>query len=169
MIKQNAAVIICLAGLLVAMAAGFAWFNVWWGVLLTFAIVSGFVLSWRRRSTYGVHLCLLGGVGLAVSGLLNGVSLIGMTIALSFSLAAWDLILKKIDPAVVSGCKTEKILDHKHLIVLSVVGIASLGAALLVSFISVNIPFWGIMALVVLAGWGVQKVWGTLKRLKKRY
>lgn len=156
--------VLCLVVSMLCLTAGYGLAGQWIGAVI--AITSG--LAWLPARKYPVswlpHICLFASVSLAVMGQLTGTPPLLMICGAGFALAVWDLIL--LDGGLGTNSSGEQIgrYENKHLQSLAL----ALGAGLLVTFLGrllhLQVPFVVMMLFVALVIFGLERVWGTIKK-----
>jgi len=130
------------------------------------AIITGlaWLLSLKYPGSLLPHICLFVSVGLAVAGRLIGSPALWMICGSTVALAAWDLLL--LDDAVKGdspGGQTGR-YENRHFQSLAL----ALGCGLVGVFVgrllNFQIPFAILMLFVILAVFGLDRVWGYFKR-----
>lgn len=118
------------------------------------------VLARRQSPLWSPSVLLVAVMLLAVTGLMNGGSVILMIAALSFALVGWDLWLKQQSPSIVSGEN-----GNRYLIIL----VSAVGSGSLLSVIGTQLhfqlPFGWLVVLVLLIYFGLEGIFTALKRL----
>jgi hypothetical protein len=156
--------IICLVVSMLCLVAGYGIAGQWIGAVI--AVITG--LAWlpaRKYPTSGLPLiCLLASVCLAVVGQLSGASSLLMICGSGFALAVWDLA--SLDNALGRdsfGEQTRR-YENKHLQALAL----ALGSGLIVAFvghlINFRIPFMLMVFFVALVIFGLERIWGAIKK-----
>jgi hypothetical protein len=156
--------VICLAVSMLCLAAGYGIAGQWIGAVI--AVITG--LAWlpaRKYPDSGLPvICLVVSVCLAVVGRLSGASSLLMICGSGFALAVWDLVF--LDDALGSNLIGEqtKRYENKHLQALAL----ALGCGLTLAFvghlINFRIPFMAMMLFVALVIFGLERIWGTIKK-----
>jgi hypothetical protein len=149
---------------MLSLAAGYVIAGLWIGAVI--AIITG--LAWLPSRKYPrsllPHTCLFASVCLAVVGRLTGSPPLLMICGSGAALAVWDLLF--LDDALKSssyGGQTRR-HENNHLQSLAL----ALGCGLMVAFvgrlINFQIPFIILMLFVILAVFGLDRVWGYIKK-----
>ena len=157
--------VICQVLSILCLAIGYGIVGHWIGAVI--ALLAGF--AWLLARIYpasGLSLiCLLVSVGLAVAGVLTG-SLPWLMISGSgFALATWDLLL--LDTALgnnASGEQTKR-YESKHLQSLALTLGSGLFMAFFGRFLNLQIPFVVLLLFVFLVIFGLDRIWGYIKKL----
>lgn len=164
MIIRNTYFAICLIVSTLCLAVGYAIAGHWIGAGL--AIITG--LTWLLARKYPVSglslICLLASVGLAVAGQLTGSPPLLMICGSGFALAVWDLLF--LDTALgrnASGEQTKR-YESKHLQSLALALGSGLSVAFLGRFLNLQIPFVVLVLFVALAIFGLDRIWGYIKK-----
>jgi hypothetical protein len=156
--------VICLVVSMLCLAAGYGIAGQWIGAVI--AVITG--LAWlpaRKYPDSGLpFICLVVSVFLAVVGRLSGSPFLLMICGSGFALAVWDLVF--LDDALGSNSIGEQTrrYENKHLQALAL----ALGCGLIVAFvgrlINFRIPFMVMMLFVALLIFGLERIWGTIKK-----
>ena len=160
--------VICLVVSMLCLAAGYGIAGQWIGAVI--AIITG--LAWLLARKYPAswlpHICLLASVCLAVVGRLTGAPPLLMICGSGLALAVWDLLF--LDDALGSHSSGEQTrrYENKHLQSLAL----ALGSGLIVAFLgrllNLQIPFVILVLFVVLVVFGLDRVWGYIKKRANR-
>jgi len=154
--------IACIAASAASLAAGFAMADLWLGV----GMVAAAALSWlgsRGRIFRGMNSSVLVfSTGLAAIGLLLGAGPIWMILGATFALSGWDLALFDRSLAVALPDHSTRRLETRHLRSLALALVSGALAAIAGPVIHFQIPLGGMMALVLLALFGIDRVWRGL-------
>jgi hypothetical protein len=107
-------------------------------------------------------------IALAVTGSLTGSPASLMIIGSAAALAAWDLLF--LDAALVSNSPGEQTrqFETKHLQSLALALGSGLLAAFLGSLLHLRISFVMLILFIALAVFGLERVWGYVKKMEKR-
>jgi hypothetical protein len=156
--------VICLAVSMLCLAAGYGITGQWIGAVI--AIITG--LAWlpaRKYPDSGLpFICLVVSVCLAVVGRLTGSPPLLMICGSGFALAVWDLVF--LDDALGSNSFGEqtRLYENIHLRTLAL----ALGCGLIVAFvgrlINFQIPFIVMMLFIALVIFGLERIWGAIKK-----
>lgn len=156
--------VICLVVSILCLAAGYVIAGLWIGAVI--AIIAG--LAWLPSRKYPSsllpHICLFASVCLAVVGRLTGSPPLLMICGSGAALAAWDLLFLEdaLKGSLYEG-QTRR-YENKHLKSLAL----ALGSGLMVAFVgrllNFQIPFVVLMLFVVLVVFGLDRVWGYIKK-----
>jgi hypothetical protein len=156
--------LVCPIASAVCLAVAYAQVGRW----IALAIVLLTFLAWllaRKRPSIGLSsTALVISVGLAAAGLFAGASPFLMMLSATFALASWDLVL--LDHTLTddsnSSAKTIALFENRHYQSLAL----ALGLGLLVAvtgqLIHLQIPLGGMILLVILALFGLDRVWRAL-------
>jgi hypothetical protein len=168
MIPRKTFFIVCLVASMLCLTAGYGFTGGWIGAVI--AIISG--LAWLLARKYPLswlpHICLFASVSLAVAGQLTGTPPLFMLGGSGFALAAWDLIFLDANLSTNSSGEQTRRYENKHLQSLAL----ALGFGWLAAFIGgllhLQIPFVAMMLFVALVIFGLERIWGTIKRRSAR-
>jgi len=157
--------IICLVASVFCLAGGYGLAGQWPGVVMS--ILTGFAwLLARKYPTVWLPLtCLVASVGLAVVGLLTGLPPWLMICGSGIALMVCDLLF--LDVALGSNEPGEQTRRYEinHLQSLALALGLGLSGAFLGHWLHFQVSFFGVLFLVVLAVFGLDRVWGYLKRV----
>jgi hypothetical protein len=156
--------ILCLVTVTLCLVASYLILGNWLGLVI--ALLTGFTWWFARKyPASGLPLlCLLASICLAVAARLMG-SPAWLTIcSAGFALVVWDLLL--LDVALEGNSFTEQTrqYENKHLQSLSLTLVFGLLAALLGRLLNFQPPFALLILLVALVAFGLDRVWGYLKK-----
>jgi hypothetical protein len=155
---------VCLIVSALCLAAGYGIVGQWIGAVL--AIIAGFAwLLARKYPASGLpHICLFASIGLAVTGSQTGASSLLMIYGSGVSLGVWDLLFLNIASSSNPADGQTRRYENEHLLSLAL----ALGSGLLVAslghFLKFQIPFVLLLLFVVLAIFGLDRIWGYLKK-----
>jgi hypothetical protein len=156
--------IVCLVASVFCLAGGYGIAGQWPGVVM--AILTGFAwLLARKYPTVWLPLtCLVASVGLAVVGLLTGSPPWLMICGSGIALAACDLLF--LDVALGSNVlgKQTRHYEINHLQLLALALGFGLSGIFLGRWLHLQVSFLGVVILVALAVFGLDRVWGYLKK-----
>jgi hypothetical protein len=156
--------IICLIISTVCLTVGYVITGLWIGAVI--ALITG--LAWlpsrKYPSSWLPHLYLFAFVCLAVVGRLTGSPPLLMICGSVAALAVWDLLfLDDTLKGISYGGQTRR-FENSHLQSLALV----LGCGLIVAFVgrllNFQIPFVVLLLFVVLVVFGLDRVWGYIKK-----
>jgi len=129
-------------------------------VLLTLLL---WLLARKRSSAGQLSVALVVSVGLAAAGLFAGVSPLLVSLSATLALASWDLVLldHTLTSSSNSSAKTITLFENGHYQSLAL----ALGLGLLIAVtgrtIHFQIPLGGMILLVILALFSLDRVWRT--------
>ena len=156
--------VICLVVSMLCLAAGYGIAGQWVGTVI--ATIT--CLAWlpaRKYPDSGLPLiCLVVSVCLAVVGQLGGAPSLLMICGSGFALAVWDLVF--LDDALGNNSFGEQTrrYENKHLQALAL----ALGSGLTLAFvgrlINFQIPFMVMMLFVAVIIFGLERIWGVIKK-----
>ena len=158
---------ICLIILVLCLAAGYWISGQWIGAILAILIGPAWWLSRKYPDSLLPLVCLLGSVGLAVAGRLVGSPPLLMIFSSAAALAVWDLLL--LDAALGNHSATEQTrrYENEHLQSLMLALGSGLLAALLGSFLKIQIPFILLLLFIILILFALDRVWDYIKTTGK--
>jgi hypothetical protein len=151
-----------------ALAAGYAVTGQWFGVVVAMITGPAWVLARKYPASSLPFLCLLTTMGLAVTGSLTGSPASLMIFGSASALAAWDLLI--LDAALAGNSPGERTRQYetKHLRSLALALGSGLLAAFLGSLLHLQVSFVMLILFIALAVFGLQRVWGYVKKMEKR-
>jgi hypothetical protein len=164
MVLRKIFFIICLVISTVFLIVGYVITGLWIGAVI--AIITG--LAWLPSQKYPgswlPHICLFASVCLAVAGRLTGSPPILMICSSGAALAAWDLLflVNALKGSSFEG-QTRR-YENKHLQSLALAIGCGLTVALVGRLLNIQIPFIALMLFVVLVVFGLDRVWGYIKK-----
>jgi hypothetical protein len=135
-----------------------------WGVLMAVLIP---LLVWlpacKWPSTWLPTFALVVTICLAVAGLYVGSQPFSMVLAATLALSSWDLVLFDHDLPGWLSSEPIVLLEKKHYQSLGLaLGLGLVGAAA-IRMIRFQIPFCGLVLLVILAFFSLDRIWRTLR------
>ncbi len=152
--------LVCLLLTALCLAIGAAAVGLWISIAAGLAAILVWLAAYHCQSTWLPSLALLVSVSLAAGGLIAGATPVLMQLAAILALVDWDLAIfgQAVGPRSTGVTLLEKI--HYQNLALAV------GLALLVIFIGrtikFQIPFIGMIILVILAIISLGRLWQTL-------
>ena len=155
---------VCLIISALCLAAGYGFSGQWVGVVIS--IITGPAWLFARKYPTSVFpiICLSGTTGLAVTGILSGCPPLLMICGSGFALATWDILLLDGTLRGSSSGEQTRQYENKHL---QSLGLA-LGSGLLAVFLGhllrLQIPFVVLLLFVALVIFGLDRVWGYIKK-----
>jgi hypothetical protein len=120
-------------------------------MLFFFAMAAFWVMAKKRSVTWSTSILLFIFVLLAVVGVLANLSTLLMVIGSAAALAWWDLTLFGQSTVIDQSLETRLLLERAHLQSLVLAISAGLILAFLSSYLNLQIPFLGMVILVLLA------------------
>jgi hypothetical protein len=164
MIPRKTFFFVCLVVSTLCLAAGFTLAGQWLGVL--FAILTG--PAWWLARKYPVSwlplICLFGSVCLAATGLLIGSSPLLMICGSGAALAVWDLLFLEAALGSNPSEGQTRQYENKHLQSLALALGFGLSVAILGRLLDLQIPFVLLMFFIAVALFGLDRVWGAIKK-----
>jgi hypothetical protein len=146
------------------LAGGYAMAGKWAGAAVAILAGTAWLLVRKYRAGWILFLCLLVSVVLAVAGLLTGSPAILMICGSAFALAAWDLLLFNSAMGNSSPDEQTRQYENSHLQTLALALGSGLLVALLGRLLSLKIPFLLLAIFITLAMFGLERVWGSIKK-----
>jgi hypothetical protein len=110
-------------------------------------------------------VALAASVSIGAAGLLTGAPSFLMILGVALALASWDLVLwdQILTDNSISSTQTMALLEARHYQSLALALVPGLLIALAGPLIHVQLPFMGLVLLVILALFSLDRVWRTLK------
>jgi hypothetical protein len=148
----------------VCLAVAYAQVRQWTSLAIVLLTFLAWLLARKRPSIELSSTVLLISVGLAAAGLFAGASPFLMMLSATFALASWDLVLldHTLTDNANSSAKTIALFENRHYQNLAL----ALGLSLLIAvagqLIRLQIPLGGMILLVILALFGLDRVWRAL-------
>lgn len=158
----------CLAASVLCLSAGYAGTGQWIGAVIALITGPAWLLARKYPAFWLRFICLLGSVCLAVTGMLGGSSSWLMIFSSVAALAIWDLLY--LDEALGSHSYGEqtRLYEIKHLQSLALALSSGLFVAFLGRLLYLQIPFVILILFIALAVFGLERVWGYVKKMDKR-
>ena len=150
------------------LAAGYAVTGQWLGVVIAMIAGPGWVFARKYPASSLPLLCLLATMGLAVTGSLTGSPASLMIFGSAAALAAWDLLFLDVAVAGDSPGGQTRQFETRHLQSLALALGSGLLAAFLGSLLRLRLPFVMLIFFIALAVFGLERVWGYVKKMEKR-
>jgi hypothetical protein len=148
------------------LAAGFGLVGRWIGVGLAILVGLAWLLARKYPATWLPFICLLASVCLAVAGQLSGSSPVLMLWGVGAALAAWDLLLLNVSLDHAAFREQTSRHENRHLQALALALGCGLGVASFGRLLHIQLPFLVLLLLVVLAIFGLDRIWGYIKKRK---
>jgi hypothetical protein len=148
------------------LVAGYAIVGQWIGSVM--AMLAGFTWLLARKYPFSglPFLCLFAFIVLAVTGLLTGAPALLMICGSGISLGVWDLLFLDTELGSHSTEGQTKRYESAHLLSLTLALGSGLFVAFLGRFLNLQVPFVVLVLFVALALFGLDRVWGYLKKRK---
>lgn len=164
---RKALFIFCWISSTFCLAGGYALLNQWLGMGLVVLIGLGWLVGWKYRAGYLANFCMISAVCLACAGLLWGAAYGLMIAGASFALAVWDVLLLMISIWSLPANPGLGAYEKKHLQSLGLAIGIGLAASLSLHWVNFRLPFIVMLLLVVLAGYGIERILAALRNLPK--
>lgn len=164
MIPRKTLFSVCLVISALCLAVGFGFVRQWIGVAAGILTVPAWLLARKYPASWLPHICLLGSVGLAVVGRLFGSPFFLMICGSGVALAVWDILLFNSALGKYSSGEQTRQYESKHLQSLALALGSGLLVAFLGSFINLRIPFAVLLLFIALVVFGLDRVWGYIKK-----
>jgi hypothetical protein len=164
MASRKTLFVVCLVASVLCLAAGYAIAGQWVGAVVALITGLAWLLARKYLASWLPLICLLASIGLAVVGLLIGSPALLMICGSSVALVVWDLLL--LDAALENNPPREQTrrYENKHLQSLALALGSGLLAAFLGRLLSLQIPFVVLILFVALTIFGLDRVWGYIKK-----
>lgn len=158
--------VVCLAALIICLAAGFVITGQWAGVVL--ALITGLIWYLARKNTitWLPHVCLLATECQAVIGLLTGFPPYLGIFSSGIALAVWDLLFLNAALGNSSSGEQTRRYEFSHLQSLALAVGFGIAAGGLGRLLHLQIPFILLVLFVVLTIFGLDRVWEYLKKTR---
>ena len=156
--------LVCPIAYAVCLAVAYAQAGQWTSLAIVLLTFPAWLLARKQPSIELSSTVLLISVGLAAAGLFAGASPFLMMLSATFALASWDLVLldHTLTDNANSSAKTIALFENRHYQNLAL----ALGLSLLIAvagqLIRLQIPLGGMILLVILALFGLDRVWRAL-------
>jgi hypothetical protein len=152
----------CLIAASTCLATGYLAFGLWivLPVVLLVALVG--LSAWREPFTWMPTLALAVNVCLAAAGLLSGAMPFLMILSATLGLAVWDLEMLERDLMNGTAIPEAARFEKKHYAILVLALLPGLLAAAASQVVRIQIPFIGMVILVILAFACLIQVWSLL-------
>jgi hypothetical protein len=147
--------LMCPTACAVCLAAGYAVAGTW----IALALVALVWVAWLFTADWPPSVLLAASVGLAAGGLVVGASPVLMITAGSLALASWDVVRWDGFLAGHVSVEIETRLERKHYTSLALAVGAGLLAAIAGRLLHFPLPFVGLVAVVLLAFLGLDRIW----------
>ncbi len=123
------------------------------------------LLARKRPATVPPSAALAASVSIAAAGLLTRAPSVLMILGAALALASWDLVLweQTLTDNSISSAQTIALLETRHYQSLALALAPGLLIAITGPLIRVQLPFMGLVLLVILALFSLDRVWRTLK------
>jgi hypothetical protein len=168
--KQRASIrrilfFIGLAILVISQISVYAITGQWIGILC--AIGLGFLWLFARKNpgTWLPNICLATSLVLTATGTLTGSHFILSIIGSGFSLAIWDLLLFDASLQKTTYADQTRLYENTHLKSLSLAVGLGIFTGIIGHSLHLQTPFFLIILMIVLALFGLDRVWLSIKRL----
>lgn len=157
---------LCLAILVISQISVYVLAGQWIGILS--AIGLGFIWLFTRKhsDTWLPHICLAASIILTTTGTLTGSHFILSIISSGFSLAVWDLLLFDASLQKTTCADQTRRYENRHLQSLSLAVGLGIFAGIVGRSLHLQPPFILIVLMIVLALFGLDRVWILIKKLK---
>ena len=159
--------VICLIFLVLCLAAGYATTGGWLGAALAVLLGPAWWIALRYPGSWLPFLCLLGSVGLAITGVLNGSPPAFLIFGSAMALALWDLV--SLDSALRNLFAVEQThrYEREHLRSLALTLGSALLAIMLGRILKVQVPFLVLLLSVAFVLFAIDRVWGFIRKSGK--
>jgi hypothetical protein len=156
---------VCPVTCVACLAVGYASNRQGIALVIALLILPVWLLARKRPSSMPPSVALVISVSIATVGLFAGVSSFLMILSATLALASWDLVLldQTLTGSSVSSAKAITLFENRRYQSLAL----ALGPGLLIAvtgqMIHLQIPFIGLVLLVILALFSLDRVWRALR------
>ena len=154
--------LICPLAGVTCLAVGFAMLLQWLALLGVLLALLAWLLTWKWPSGWLPFAALTLSVCLSAAGIFAGVSPVLMILSAALALAGWDLALFDLALTDSALSNPPSRLAHSHSKSLAFAIILGLLAALAGRLFRIQLPFGGLILLVLLALLSLDRLWRTL-------
>ena len=154
--------LICPIAGVTCLAVGFALLRHWLALLGVLLALLAWLLTWKWPSGWLPFAALTLSVCLSAAGIFAGVSPVLMILSAALALAGWDLALFDLALTDSALSNPPSRLAHSHSKSLAFAIILGLLAALAGRLFRIQLPFGGLILLVLLALLSLDRLWRTL-------
>jgi len=149
-----------------SLVAAFASASLWVGAGEALLLCIFWLVSWKWRVVYLIHICFLAVIVLVAAGILQGLPFAWLLLALGFTLAVWDLLLFQVAFSSETAVPQTTSFEKAHL--KSLWGVIALGLLFVfpLHLLQIQLPFIAMFLLVLLCGAGLGYIWNLLVKRK---
>ena len=165
---KNVFFVTCITITALFLATGFGLAGEWIWALIAILMTPIWLFARKYADTRLPFICLLASVGLAVVGILTGVSSLWMFLGSGFSLAAWDLLLFSAALENKLSGEPTRLYEIKH--IQSLVLALGLGIVLFLlgrSF-TIQTPFALLIVFIISVLFGLDRTLGDIRKWRVR-
>jgi len=147
------------------LATGYAMTGQGVAVVIALLTLPLWLLARQRPATVPPSVALAASVSIGATGLLTGAPSFLMILGATLALASWDLVLwdQTLTDNSISSAQTLALFETKHYQSLALALAPGLLIAIAGPLIHVQLPFMGLVLLVILALFSLDRVWRTLR------
>ncbi len=145
------------------LALGFIMVGQWAALLAAIITFLFWLPAWKWPATWLPSFALIVSLSLAAVGLCTGSQPIPMVLAATLDLSSWDLVLFDHNLANVQSVESVALLEKKHYESLGLALGLGLLVTIVIRMIRFQIPFGGLVLLVILAFFSLDRIWRTLR------
>jgi len=147
------------------LASGYAVTGQGIAVVIALLTLPLWLLARKRPVTVPPSVALATSVCIGAAGLLTRAPSVLMILGAALALASWDLVLwqQTLTDNSISSAQTIALLETRHYQSLALALAPGLLIAITGPLIRVQLPFMGLVLLVILALFSLDRVWRTLK------
>jgi len=156
----------CLALQVICLSTAFILVGKWIGLVCALGLGALWIYARNKRIAWVPHLLFLSSLSLAAAAILTGAQPVLPVIGAGFTLMVWDLFLLNSDLQDSPQKEPSRRYESRHLWLLILAATAGVLIALLGRLVSINPPFVLLVALILLAMFGLDRLWSMLATSK---
>jgi len=156
----------CLALQVICLSTAFILVGKWIGLVCALGLGGLWIYSRNKRTAWVPHLLFLSSLALAAAAILTSAQPVLPVIGAGFSLMVWDLFLLNSDLQDFPQKEPSRRYESRHLWSLILAATAGVLIALLGRLVSINPPFVLLVTLILLAMFGLDRLWSMLAKSK---
>jgi hypothetical protein len=157
---------ICLALQVIYLSSGCILDGQWIGLVCVLGLGSLWIYARNKYVAWVPHLLFLSSLALAAIVILMGAQPVLVIIGSGFSLITWDLYLLNSDLQDSPIKEPARRYENRHLQLLMAAAVAAIFVAILGRFVTINLPFILLVVLILLALFGLDRLWSLLGKTK---
>jgi hypothetical protein len=157
---------ICLALQVLCLSSAFILIGKWIGLVCALGLCGLWIYMRNKQVAWEPHLLFLSSLALAAAAIITGALPALPIIGSGFSLMVWDLFLLNNDLPDPPQKVPARRYESRHLWSLSLAAASGILIALVGRQVSINPPFVLLAALILLAMFGLDRLWSLLEKTK---